>query len=236
MGKESCNEIKDKKKEILNRNEMLIISVLVVFLIFIPFIIGYIVKAHEWEKPISIDNWLLYYATIGGALIGGFITTVGLYITINQTRKIQIKNEEFNSKQLKIITINDQINEYKILKDSWDKFYDSLKFIEKNYNIKDIYKYNTELIQKIDDIIMQLICMEDKTTANNIESLVSNLKEYFKELQDNNNEHKKNIDREQYKKKIEFYISKGESFSTVIKNKIWILYEEKYKLPNLNDE
>lgn len=219
-------------KKILNYKEIRIVFLLAILLISIPFIIGYIVKLHEWEKPISIDNWLLYYATIGGSLIGGFITTVGLYITVNQTRKIQIKNEEFNSKQLKIITINDQINEYKILKDTWDKFYDSLKFIEKNYNIDNISEYNTELIQKIDNIIMQLTCMEDNETSQFVEALITNLKEYLQEY----NNSTERIIRDEYNRKISFCINKSGNFSIVLKNKIWLLYKEKYELPNLSDE
>lgn len=80
-------------KKILDKKEWIIIGVLIMLLISVPFIIGGAVKVHEGDKPISIDNWLIYYATIGGALIGGFITSVGLYITIKQTRDIQQENK-----------------------------------------------------------------------------------------------------------------------------------------------
>lgn len=94
-------------KKILEKKEIIIIIVLIIILITIPFIIGAMVKAHEWDKPISIDNWLIYYATIGGALIGGFITSVGLYITIKQTREIQSENKSIQEKSERKAFVNE---------------------------------------------------------------------------------------------------------------------------------
>lgn len=128
-------------KKILNKKEWIIIGVLIILLISVPFIIGVAVKVHEWDKPISIDNWLIYYATISGALIGGFITALGLYITIKQTREIQKENK-------KEIKIERNLNKYKIeidyLKNLYQVSYDYEKYMTNNLEKKMISVINGE--------------------------------------------------------------------------------------------
>lgn len=84
---------KDKKK-ILSKLEFAVFVVLLILMMLTAFIIAGLVKVNEWSVPISIDNWLIYYGTIFGALIGGYITAVGLYITNKQTREIQNENKK----------------------------------------------------------------------------------------------------------------------------------------------
>ncbi|WP_338912762.1 hypothetical protein WHY20_04295 [Clostridium perfringens] len=102
-------------KKILHKKEWIIIGILIMLLSSVPFIIGGAVKMHEWDKPISIDNWLIYYATICGALIGGFITALGLYITVNQTREIQQENkleQERNERKQFVSEIETLVGKY----------------------------------------------------------------------------------------------------------------------------
>ena len=155
-------------KKILNKKELIIILLLITFLISIPFIIGTAVKVHEWDKPISIDNWLIYYATIGGALIGGFITSVGLYITIKQTREVQNENK-------KEINVERNINKYKLeieyLKDLYKESYDYEKYIKNDleYILKEaIDKSALELSLEIKDITSGIL--------NNINNYNRNIK------------------------------------------------------------
>ncbi|HAT4162131.1 TPA: hypothetical protein I9Z77_001566 [Clostridium perfringens] len=155
-------------KKILNKKELIIILLLITFLISIPFIIGAAVKVHEWDKPISIDNWLIYYATIGGALIGGFITSVGLYITIKQTREVQNENK-------KEINVERNINKYKLeieyLKDLYKESYDYEKYIKNDleYILKEaIDKSALELSLEIKDITSGIL--------NNINNYNRNIK------------------------------------------------------------
>ncbi|ELC8361365.1 hypothetical protein ACSW9O_10635 [Clostridium perfringens] len=155
-------------KKILNKKELIIILLLIAFLISIPFIIGGVVKVHEWDKPISIDNWLIYYATIGGALIGGFITSVGLYITIKQTREVQNENK-------KEINIERNINKYKLeieyLKDLYKESYDYEKYIKNDleYIFKEAINENVfQISLKIKDISSGIL--------NNINNYNRNIK------------------------------------------------------------
>lgn len=143
-------------KKILEKKEIIIIIGLVIFLISIPFIIGGMVKVHEWEKPISIDNWLLYYATIGGALIGGFITSVGLYITIKQTREIQKENKtEINNER--------KINKYKVEIDYLKSLYE------------ESYAYEKYLTNNLEDIFQDTINRDAIYLAANIKNITSDI-------------------------------------------------------------
>lgn len=149
-------------RKILNKKEWIIILLLIAFLISIPFIIGGAVRVHEWDKPISIDNWLIYYATIGGALIGGFITAVGLYITIKQTREVQNENK-------KEINIERNINKYKLeieyLKDLYKESYDYEKYIKND--LEDIFK------EAINENILEL-ALNIKNITSGILNSISN--------------------------------------------------------------
>ncbi|MGG7077368.1 hypothetical protein [Clostridium sardiniense] len=134
-------------KKILDKKEIIIIIGLITLLISIPFIIGSMVKVHELDKPISIDNWLIYYATIGGALIGGFITAVGLYITIKQTREIQDENSKDIEKER---TIEKDIRQIEYLKKLYIQGYKYEKYLKNNLG-KSLMK-----IKKLDTVLNML--------------------------------------------------------------------------------
>ncbi|WP_338854768.1 hypothetical protein [Clostridium perfringens] len=127
-------------KKVINKKEWIIIVVLIILLISVPFIIGGSVKVHEWEKPISIDNWLIYYATICGSLIGGFITALGLYITIKQTREIQKETK-------KNIQIERVLNKYKIEIEYLKELY-KISYDYENYMVNDLEKEIVSIVNR----------------------------------------------------------------------------------------
>lgn len=143
-------------KKILDKKEWIIIGVLIMLLISVPFIIGGAVKVHEGDKPISIDNWLIYYATIGGALIGGFITALGLYITIKQTREIQQENKNE-------INIERKINKYKVEIDYLKSLYE------------ESYAYEKYLTNDLEDIFKDTINKDAIYLALNIKNITSDI-------------------------------------------------------------
>lgn len=150
-------------KKILDKKEWIIIVLLIIVLILIPFIIGGAVKVHEGDKPISIDNWLIYYATIGGALIGGFITTVGLYITIRQTREIQNENRKDIEKQMNL-----------------EKNFKQIEYLKEFYSYS--YKYERYVKNKLEDILNELYWLNDEFHNNESDN------SEFDNIDPNNNE------------------------------------------------
>jgi len=119
-------ENNDKKNKFLKGYEKFAIFILILLMTLIIFIIAVWVKSYEslYKSSIALDNWLLYYGTISGALIGGAITAIGLFFTfkinanqLEEQRKIDNKrwensNSQFN-RQMKIQIINEKINDYK---------------------------------------------------------------------------------------------------------------------------
>ncbi|MBU3131969.1 hypothetical protein KPL40_05850 [Clostridium gasigenes] len=103
--------VSESKGEISGKVEFIVVGLVFIFLLSIAVIIAIIVKTNEWGNPITIDNWLIYYGTIGGSLTAGYITAVGLYITNKQTREIQDENKKI---QVMILDKQDNENELKI--------------------------------------------------------------------------------------------------------------------------
>lgn len=198
----------------------------------------------EFEKGYE-QSWAIGVGLFG-SISGGICTLIAVIISTMETRKIQDENKEFNKRQLKIILINDQINEYKNLKDILDKFYQKLKNSKNNIEIyalkKEIDSFtkviidnsiNDDLINDIDNIIMNLLCMDDRNTAIHIESRLCIFKEKLSEILLNENIHINIYTK--YAKDLQFFLEETEKIRIILKDKIWILYNEKYKLPDLDN-
>ncbi len=157
-------ENNDKENKFLKGYEKIAILILTLLMTLTIFIIAVWVKSYEttYKSSIALDNWLLYYGTISGTLIGGAITAIGLFFTFkinasqfeeqrridnmrwknsnrqfNQQMKIQIINEKISDYKKCIESINQFINDNARLSDAIDEYYTNIKiFIKKLDNLK----------------------------------------------------------------------------------------------------
>lgn len=104
------------------------------------------------------DNLLIFYGTILGACFTGIITAGGLYITVNQTRKIQKENMNMQERLIKI----EENKQKQELRTNFQEF-----LIESDIELK---KYERTLTGSM------LILTEDYRYIN---SVLDNGKEYF---------------------------------------------------------
>ncbi len=171
MGENDNKENTDKKiknERFLSRGEKWGIVLVFAGMVAIIFIIAVCVRVNEIEGglSISIDNWLLYYGTISGALVRGFITAVGLFFTfkinakqLKEQRKIdndrwESSNRQFNQ-QMKIQIINEKINDYKRCVESIDELINANKEV---YDALVDYKNSLGLfVEELEDKISEVI-------------------------------------------------------------------------------
>jgi|GEM_PF-2625004 len=114
----------NKHEKVTTKLEIVLFVMLFIFLATVAFLIGIAVKSNEWKDPITIDNWLIYYGTISGSLIGGFITATGLFFTLKQNSKTILEQRKFDRDAMKkqneqfekdynLRLINQKLNTYK---------------------------------------------------------------------------------------------------------------------------
>lgn len=75
------------------KKEHVLVFIAVISSILIPLILYFIIPI--WNGGIANDEtWLLFWATWLGAIVGGIITILGVYITLNQNKKQYVKKLE----------------------------------------------------------------------------------------------------------------------------------------------
>lgn len=146
MGENDRKE--EKKDKLLCKRDIEFIIVTLLGSIGLIFLVAWLVRLHE--GTIKLDVWLSYYGSICGAMFGGWITAVGLYITFKVNAK-QLKeqrehdDEKFNQ-QMKIQIINEKINDYTLCVESLIKLKESAK---------DLYKYVKDYKETVGDEIFE---------------------------------------------------------------------------------
>lgn len=134
MGENDKKE--EKKDKLFCKRDIVIIVITLLASIVLIFFIAVAVKINEGKEWISLEGWLAYYGSICGAVFGGIITAVGLYITfrvnnkqLEEQRHIdnerwENSNRQFNQ-QMKIQIINEKIKDYKRCIDEINNFIDA---------------------------------------------------------------------------------------------------------------
>ncbi len=149
--------IYSRKKNKEESNLMLIFTILAVDLIIIlPTTINILVRAFSNNLLPDINNTLVYYGTIIGACLTGFITAVGLFFTLNQNAEQLANQRKFDK---------DAMKEQKEL---FDKEY-NLKLINQKL---DTYK---EIYLVIEDIINKLVNINHNFIENKYKNHTSNV-------------------------------------------------------------
>lgn len=152
---------KEKKDKLFCKRDIWFIIVTLLGSIALIFLIAWLVRLHEGKEWIDLKTWLSYYGSIGGAMFGGCITAIGLYITfrinnkqLEEQRKIDNKrwensNKQFNH-QMKIQIINEKINDYKKCIEAIDEYiYENEELLDSIY---DYHKNLIEFIERLDII------------------------------------------------------------------------------------
>lgn len=153
-------------------------------IIFISIFIGIIVSVgYIWY---SLYNQLYEEKswTIGvglfGALSGGICTLIAVIISTQETRRVQAENKEYNDKQLDIVILNEQIDDYK-------KLLNKINEIQKKFENEDIkeffYPYGNEENSENYDVEE----LARKEFIENIDKLNSEMKLYMYCILDDDN-------------------------------------------------
>ncbi|MGO1370922.1 MAG: hypothetical protein ACTHVE_03610 [Senegalia sp. (in: firmicutes)] len=61
------------------------VSILVILII--PILIDYLIIGNNFPSNINDSDWMSFFGSYIGSLIGAFVTLIGLIITLNFTRK-----------------------------------------------------------------------------------------------------------------------------------------------------
>ena len=116
----------DKKEKYLKDRDVHNILILIIcMLLVIVGVAGIAAKSQSFFGcKISLDNWLMYFGTTIGVLMGGIITSAGLFLTLRINARQLLDQREIDNirwensnnqfkQQMKIQIINEKINDYK---------------------------------------------------------------------------------------------------------------------------
>lgn len=162
MGKDSNkNSTKDNIIKYAKENRM-IVSILAVIVFAIFIVIGLLI----WVNCIGWSDWdnhvVAVISLVAGG-IGGIGTLIAVVCSNIETRKVQKRNDEWNRKQLKLEKLNKKIDEYRILYELIEDYYNNIGtlnnfFIEFEKKIKEInvVKYIEEAITPLTQLTMNI--------------------------------------------------------------------------------
>jgi hypothetical protein len=77
----------------------IICGLILILIICLLIIIPTYLQLAEKNSSISFDNWLQFFGSVGGAVLGGSITAIGLYLSLRENRKtfkIQSINDDMH--------------------------------------------------------------------------------------------------------------------------------------------
>ncbi|AIY81399.1 hypothetical protein U728_735 [Clostridium botulinum 202F] len=84
-----------KKKQKNNTAPYIIIGSITLIIICILVIVPIWLQVQEKTNYITYDTWIQFFGSIGGAMFGGSITAIGLYLSLKENRKV-LKLQQIN--------------------------------------------------------------------------------------------------------------------------------------------
>lgn len=128
-----------------------------------------------------------------GAVIGGLSTLIALYVSTEETRRIQCKSENYNRAQLKIQITNEKIRDYKEYYLSitpiymhYEKIFDMINIISSNeFIMKDIFDFFQTMLDLMDLVQLNSKCCENdiiNKTQNDIDILMIDIVRTFEKI------------------------------------------------------
>lgn len=185
----------NKKQE--ESNLMLIFIIFAVDLIIIlPTTLYILIRVFSNYLWPDINNTLVYYGTITGSSLTGFITAVGLFFTLNQNANELQKQRAFDEKARKEEKVNFEKQYNILIINEKLKLYEELfmlrleiqKFISK-IEPKDSYNTHSSFLENLFGLVDKLEFLGGQLSSNNLYSrykiIISKFYQ-FKKLYDSN--------------------------------------------------